>query len=625
MTLEIIERVRSLLPAEAISRVELEGSEIIAYTKDRDFFVKHETAVREVVGQIKKRIEVRPEAAICLDQEATKKKIMEMVPADANIKDIYFEEERSLVIIAAEKPGLVIGRGGDTFRAIRSETFWVPRIERIPPIKSDVINGIRKVIHDEVKFRKQFLNKIGEKIFSERKTNRDWIRIIPLGGFREVGRSCILLETPKSKVLIDCGISPGGIASGNGWPYLVTKEFDPAELDAIILSHAHLDHCGMIPYLYEYGFEGPLYCTTPTLDLFALLTLDTIDIIQKNAGTPLYTAKGVKEAVRHSITLEYGEVSDVAPDIRLTFQNAGHILGSALVHLHIGEGLHNIVYALDQKYSRTNLMEPAFTDFQRCETLIMESTYGAAGDIMPQRQETEEQLMNVINTTMDRGGQVLIPSFAVERSQEVMAILVEHGFSKPVFLDGMIWDANGIFTAYPEYLSRQTQKLIFNNQDPFKNEIFKRISSQAEREKAWSEKPSVIISTSGMLLGGPAIEHLKQLAEDQKNTLIFVGFQVEGTLGKRIQRGWREIPIKVGDGKTATLPLKLEIQTIEGLSGHSDRNQLLSFIHHLAAKPDKILVCHGESSKCSEFTRTVHKIFRTESYAPRNLEGIRLK
>jgi KH/beta-lactamase-domain protein len=449
--------------------------------------------------------------------------------------------------------------------------------------------------------------------------------VIPLGGFREVGRSCILLETPKSKVLIDCGISPGGIASGNGWPYLVTKEFDPAELDAIILSHAHLDHCGMIPYLYEYGFEGPLYCTSPSLDLFALLTLDTIDIIQKNAGTPLYTAKGVKEAVRHSITLEYGEVSDVAPDIRLTFQNAGHILGSALVHLHIGEGLHNIVYALDQKYSRTNLMEPAFTDFQRCETLIIESTYGAAGDIMPPRQETEEQLMDVINITMERGGQVLIPSFSVERAQEVMAILVEHGFSKPVFLDGMIWDANGIFTAYPEYLSRQTQKLIFNNQDPFKNEIFKRISSQAEREKAWTEKPSVIISTSGMLLGGPAIEHLKQLAEDQKNTLIFVGYQVEGTLGRRIQRGWREIPIKVGDGKTAMLPLKLEIQTIEGLSGHSDRNQLLSFIHHLAARPDRILVCHGESSKCSEFTRTVHKIFRTESYAPRNLEGVRLK
>lgn len=625
MTLEIIERVRSLLPAEAISRVELEGSEIIAYTKDRDFFVKHEDAVREVVGQIKKRIEVRPEAAICLDQEATKKKIMEMVPADANIKDIYFEEERSLVIIAAEKPGLVIGRGGDTFRAIRSETFWVPRIERIPPIKSDVINGIRKVIHDEVKFRKQFLNKIGEKIFSERKTNRDWIRIIPLGGFREVGRSCILLETPKSKVIIDCGISPGGLASGNGFPYFTTKEFDPQDIDAIILSHAHLDHCGMIPYLYEYGYDGPLYCTTPTLDLFALLTLDTVDIIQKNAGAQLYTSKGVKEAVRHSITLDYGEVSDVAPDIRLTFQNAGHILGSALVHLHIGEGLHNIVYALDQKYAHTNLLEPAFTDFQRCETLIIESTYGAQGDIMPTRQETEEHFMSVINSTMERGGIVLIPSFAVERAQELMAILVKNGFDRPVYLDGMIWDTNGIYTAYPEYLSHQTQKLIFNNQDPFKNEIFKRIASQADREKAWTDKPSVIISTSGMLIGGPAIEHLKQLAEDPKNSLMFVSFQAEGTMGRRIQRGWREIPVKVSETKTATIPLKLQIETIEGLSGHSDRNQLMSFIHHLAARPDKIIAVHGESSKSGEFARNAHKIFRIETIAPKNLEGIRLK
>src|SRR3989344_5696428 len=206
--MEILEKVRNALPQEAISRVELEGSELIVYTKDRDFFVKHEDSVRQVVDQLKKRIEVRPEAAICLSQEATKKRIMELVPAEANIKNIYFEEERSLVIIAAEKPGLVIGRGGETFRQIRAETFWVPRIERVPPIKSDVIDGIRKVLHQEVKFRKEFLNKIGEKIFSERKTNRDWIRIIPLGGFRQVGRSCLLIETPKSKVLIDCGIDP---------------------------------------------------------------------------------------------------------------------------------------------------------------------------------------------------------------------------------------------------------------------------------------------------------------------------------------------------------------------------------------------------------------------------------
>jgi KH/beta-lactamase-domain protein len=622
--MEILEKVKANLPADVISRTELEGSELIVYTKDREFFKTHEETVRAAVSEIKKRIEVRLESNLCMDQEATKETIKKLVPEDANIREIYFEPERSLVIIVAEKPGLVIGRGGETFRQIRSETLWVPRIERMPSIKSDVINGIRKVIHDEVKFRKEFLNKIGEKIFTERKTNRDWIRLIPLGGFREVGRSCLLVESPKSKILIDCGVKLGG-TNLDMYPILNTREFDPNELDALIISHAHLDHCGCVPYLYEYGYQGPLYCTVPTLDLFALLCLDYIDVMQKSMSTPLFTAKGVKEAVKHSIPLEYGEVSDVAPDIRLTLQNAGHILGSALVHLHIGEGMHNIVYAIDQKFGRTTLLEPAFTEFQRVETLITESTYGGSEDIMPPRQETERQFMDIVNKTMERKGSVLVPSFSVERAQEVMAILVENNFQYPVFIDGMIWDANGIFTAYPEYLSRGIQKKIFNNQDPFTNPIFKRVASSADREKVWNEKPCVIVSTSGMLMGGPAIEHLKALAEDSKNTLIFVGYQAEGTMGRRVQKGWREIPIKSDNGRTVTLNLQMDVQTVEGLSGHSDRNQLLAFVHRLAAKPDRVLVGHGENQKTLDLARTIHKIFRIETIAPKNLEGIRLR
>jgi len=386
--MEILKKVREHLPNEVISRVELEGSEIIVYTKSEEFFRNHESIVKDVVSTIKKRIEVRPEASLVMDKEAAKKKIMEMVPEDAKIRDIYFEEERSLVIIAAEKPGLVIGRGGETFRQIRSSTMWVPRIERVPSIKSEIVEGIRKVIHKNAKFRKKFLNTIGENIFSERHTNRNWIRVIPLGGFKEVGRSCMLVETPKSKVLMDCGVSLG--ASGSDmYPILQTKEFDPNEIDAIIVSHAHLDHCGMVPYLYEYGYEGPMYCTTPTIDLMAMLCLDYIDVCQRNGVKPPYTAKSIKKTVKHSIPLEYGEVSDVAPDVRLTLQNAGHILGSSLIHLHIGEGMHNIVWACDMKYARTTLFEPAFSNFQRVETLILESTYGGSKNIMPHRKEVE--------------------------------------------------------------------------------------------------------------------------------------------------------------------------------------------------------------------------------------------
>lgn len=622
--MEILKKVESSLPKEVLSRVELEGSEIIVYTKDREFFKTNEETVRQIVSELKKRIEVRLESNLCLDEKATEEMIKEIVPSDANIKDIYFEPERSLVIIAAEKPGLVIGKGGETFRNVKAETLWTPRIERVPPIKSDIINGIRKVLHAESKFRKEFLNEIGKNIFTERVTNRDWIRVIALGGFREVGRSCALVETPKSKVLLDCGIAVGA-SNSNQYPILQTKEFDYNELDAIIVSHAHLDHCGFIPVLYEHGYSGPLYMTTPTIDLATLLWLDYIDVMQKGISTPLFTAKGVKEAVRHSIPLEYGEVSDVAPDVRLTFQNAGHILGSALIHLHIGEGLHNIVYAMDQKFGRTTLLEPAFTDFQRVETLIIESTYGGEQDNMPPRPETERQLMDIINRTMERGSICLIPSFSVERAQEVMAILVENNFQYPVFIDGMIWDANGIFTAYPEYLSRNIQRKIFAGQDPFMNPIFKRIASQSEREKAWEEKPCIIISTSGMLIGGPVMEHLKVLAENPDNTLIFVGYQSEGTMGRRIQKGWREIPVKSENGRTISIEMKMDVQTVEGLSGHSDKTQLLNFIHRLGSRPDRIIIAHGENQKSLDLARSVHRLFRIETNVPRNLESLRLK
>lgn len=621
--MEILEKVKSLLPSDSITRVELEGSEIIAYTKDRDFFRSHEDIVRQVVSQIKKRIEVRPESGLHLDEEAVKEKIKELVPEEAGIKDIYFEPERSIVIISVERPGLAIGRGGETFRKIRAETMWVPRIERVPPIKSDIVEGIRKVIHAEVDFRKKFLNKVGEGIFGNRTTSRNWIRLVGLGGWGEVGRSCTLVETPKSKVLIDCGLKPGGIG-GEGYPVVNTKEFDYNDLDAIIISHSHNDHVGFLPALYEYGYTGPTYMTTPSLDLATLLWLDNIDIMQKGTTSPLYSSKGVKEAVKRTITMDYGEVSDVAPDIRLTFQPSGHIIGSAFPHLHIGEGLHNIVYALDQKFGRTTLLDPAFSDFPRAETILIESTYGAATDIQPPRHEVERQFMDAVNRTMARGGIVLIPSFAVERAQEVMAILSEYGFQYPVFIDGMIWDANGIFSAYPEYLARSMQRKIFQGSNPFLDPIFKRIGSRADREKVWTEKPCVIISTSGMLTGGPAMEHLKNISEDPKNMLMFVGYQGSETMGRRIQKGFRELPVKVEDGRTAVIKMSLEVVTIEGLSGHSDRRQLMSFLSRLA-RPERIICVHGDPAKAAEFAAAVSRSFRVETIAPKNLEAIRLK
>jgi predicted metal-dependent RNase len=258
------------------------------------------------------------------------------------------------------------------------------------------------------------------------------------------------------------------------------------------------------------------------------------------------------------------------------------------------------------------------------ETLIIESTYGGPEDVMPPRRECEQQLLDIINKTLERKGKVVIPSFAVERAQEIMCLLSETGFQSNVYIDGMIWDATAIHTAYPEYLSKRLERKIFQGENPFMNEIFKRITTTEEREKVWEDEPCVIISTSGMLSGGPVMEHIKALGENPKNTLIFVSYQGEGTLGRRIQKGWKEIPVNI-NGKQTVLKLEMEVQTIDGLSGHSDRNQLLNYVNRLKSKPERIITCHGDNTTPLNLARSLHKIFRLETIAPRNLEAIRLR
>ena len=189
----------------------------------------------------------------------------------------------------------------------------------------------------------------------------------------------------------------------------------------------------------------------------------------------------------------------------------------------------------------------------------------------------------------------------------------------------MIWDANGIFSAYPEYLGRNIQREIFSGNDPFTNSVFKRITTPQEREKVWDNRPCVIVSSSGMLVGGPVITHLQNLAEDSRSTLLFTGYQGEGTMGRRIQKGWKEIPMKIENGKTIPLNLNMEIATIEGLSGHSSRNELLNFVDRLNSRPDKVICVHGDGPKTVDLARTIHKIFKMETCSPKNLESIRLR
>ena len=361
-----------------------------------------------------------------------------------------------------------------------------------------------------------------------------------------------------------------------------------------------------------------------------LLQLDYLDVLTRQ-GLPLpYDQKDVRSSVLHTIPLRYGVVTDIAPDIRLTLHNAGHILGSSIIHLHIGEGLHNIVYTGDFKYGKTMLLESASTNFPRVETVITESTYGAPEDLMPSRTEAEKKLVSIINTTLKREGKVLIPVPAVGRAQEIMLILDEYMrrgelVEAPVFIEGMISEATAIHTAYPEYLSREVRNAILNQgENPFESEYFTIVEHPSARDEIIEGPPSIIIATSGMLEGGPIIEYFQQLAPDKRNSIIFVSYQIEGTLGRRIQKGIPEVSIINSEGKIKVINCKLEVHTVEGFSGHSDRRQIISYLRKLS-KPENIIVCHGERSKCSSLANYLAKKYKVNAIAPEVLETIRLK
>jgi len=628
---EIIKEILKNLPADKVSEVNFEAANIVLYTKDSEFFLNNNGIIKKIVDSIKKRVELRPDPSITMETEDAEKEIKKIIPEEAGVDQIIFDPQRSRVIIEAEKPGLAIGKQGSILREIRAKTLWVPFINRKPAIRSKLIETIRAVLYKNSDYRRKFLDKVGHRIYDGwiRERKEEWIRISYLGGGRQVGRSCLLLQTPESRILLDCGVN---VASDQQpYPYLEAPEFSINDLDAVIISHAHVDHSGFLPYLFKYGYRGPVYCTEPTRDIMSLMLLDFVKIQRSEGKDPIFTTEEIKEMVKHTITLEYDEVTDITPDIRITMYNAGHILGSAMVHLHVGNGLHNILYSGDQKYGKTMLLDPAVTVFPRLETLLLESTYGGKENNSSDRQTSDEALKKIVHETIGRGGKVLIPTLGVGRSQEIMIVIesmVRNGIMNktPVYIDGLIWDVTAIHTAYPEFLNSTIRKLIFHkDQNPFLSDIFKRVGSQEERRQLIEDTgPCIILATSGMLQGGPSVEYLRHLADNKKNSMIFVNYQGEGSLGRRIQRGEKEYTIG-HSGKSEIVQIKLEVHTVEGFSGHSNRTQLLNFVSNCEPRPKKIIVNHGDSSRCLDLASSLHKNFRLETIAPRNLECVRIK
>ncbi|MFX0017556.1 MAG: beta-CASP ribonuclease aCPSF1 [Promethearchaeota archaeon] len=624
------EIIQNLPPDIEVQKIEFEGPEIAVYSENSNLdVVESSDILKDLAKTMRKRVVFRWNVEKRKEPSETEEYIRSLVGEEAEISDIEFDHTRGEVIIESGKPGLVIGKKGVNLKEIRANTFWQPKTIRTPPLTSKTIGLIRGMLTRERQSQKDILLRIGKRIHRPILFKDLDIRLTALGGFREVGRSCILMQTRDSNILLDVGLNVGN--NNDKFPYFDVPEFSIRDLDAVIISHAHLDHCGMVPFLYKYGYRGPVYCTLPTRNLSTMLQLDFVQICEKEGIPPPYSRRDVKTTVLHTVPLSWGKVTDIAPDIKLTLHNSGHILGSSIIHLHFGKGGFNFIYTGDFKFQKTRLLEKAAVKFPRVEALLLEATYGGPQDRIPSRQDSERELRQILNSTLKRGGKVLIPVLAVGRAQELIIILEEF-ISKglidrvPIFLDGLIAEATAVHTAHPDFLSSDLrEKILHQGKNPFLSEFFTTISTPDERLDVITGGPCIILATSGMLIGGPSVQYLRSLAEDKNNSLIFVSYQVNGTLGSRIQKGFREFQYVDAKGRTQLVKLNINVFTLEGFSGHSSRSQISQFLRRIQPRPKVVITNHGEESKCVSLSTMIHKKLRKATKSPKNRETILLK
>ncbi len=598
----------SLSKIGSVSKVDLEGPFVVVYVDDPAEFLNGDGGLAEVAKSLKKRIILMSKEPK-KNQEEALKIIKAVIPERAELVDAIFVKETREVYIIAKRTGYVVGKAGSNIAAVLRATGWRPIVIRAPALRSPFLDTLQRLIVDGAVERKRNLKRIAKRIYRKPMGVKRGVYASFLGGAREVGRSSILLHTDESSVLLDAGIGVGG---GGFFPRYDSPDFHLDELDAVIVTHAHLDHSGALPLLAKYGYRGPIYVTKPTRDLVALLLYDYINLSARIGSTPFFSERDVRTIMNHMVTLDYGETVDISPDIKLTLYKAGHILGSAMAHLNIVGARHNILYTGDFRFRDSKLLDRADSRFPRLETLIMECTYGGEKDVLPPPSDAEAQLLSIINETIERGGKVLIPALSVGRAQEIMLVLVE-AFNRgelpdvPVYIDGMAYDATAIHTAYPDYLSGYVRNKVFKeDSDPFTDPHISAVNSQDDRESVIQGGPSVIISPSGMLAGGPSVEYFRALAGRPENAVILVSYQPQGTLGRRLRDGAKEVTIRDG---TSVERIKVQacVCSVEGFSAHADKVQLLSFITSISPKPKNIFLVHGEERKMHSFRRLVSK------------------
>lgn len=663
----LVERISKSIPKEAqITVIKFEAANIALYTKNPGFALTELTLHLSALSKsIKKRFIIRTDPSIRLAEEETRNVISKILPKEVTISVIFCDEATGEVILEVNNPE---GITSDVFIKIATDTGWIAHTRRSPHIPSNSIKNIHSVLKSSSKERINFYQSLGRRIFRPPLLSNSLIQTINgstttyqgvqdnmdkrqidyhlentpyqysnikevliycLGGVKQVGRSCFVVVTPESKIMLDCGINPGENVNYNAYPRIDWFNFNLDELDAVVISHAHIDHQGFLPALYKFGYKGPVYCTEPTLPLMTLLQMDSVKIAQNNGSYIPYEIRDVNEIIKHCIPIPYGKPTDISPDVTITLNNAGHIMGSATVHINIS-GAHNILYTGDYKYARTQLLDSAMANYPRVETIITESTYGASNDLMPDQSRVYGSFTESINQTLKQEGKVLIPVPAVGRAQEIMLVLdkeMREGrlIESPIFIEGMISEASAIHMSYAHYLGYEVRKSVSEGINPFTSSYFTVINGISNREEVFADdSPSIIMATSGMLEGGPSVEYFKQISPGPQNKIIFVSYQINGTLGRRVLDGSiSEASMIDKNGKVKVIPVRCSKQKIDGFSGHSDFNQIMNFVSKV--RPKRVLVNHGERSKSENVASMIYSRMRIRSSVPDNREIIKLK
>lgn len=466
------------------------------------------------------------------------------------------------------------------------------------------------------------------------------IQISFLGAAQNVTGSRHLLEVNGSKILVDCGFYQERDLKNRNWdPFPV----EPSAINAVLLTHAHLDHCGLLPKLVKDGFKGRIYCTEATAEIAKIILLDSAKIQTEDLEykkkrhakqgkkspfpyEPLYTIEDAEKCFPHFSKTRYNKTIDLENNIDVTFHDAGHVLGSSIIQVKVRNGneARTILFSGDMgRPNRPIVCDPAV--FENADYVLIESTYGNRDHA--ETGNIKQQIADVINETLVVGGNIIVPSFALERAQEILyyidELLMEEKIPKiRMFLDSpMAARITKVFRKHPELMDKETVDLVKNHESPF-NLSGLGVTETAEQSKSINDIKSgaLIIAGSGMCTGGRVKHHLVNNISRPECTIMFVGYQAIGTLGRSIVDGAKSVRI-LGQKRE----VNARIVRIQGFSAHADRNELLAWLKNLKTPPKCIYVIHGEKESAESFGEFVRKDTGWNTVVPQYQQQITLE